>query len=224
MNEITEALIRKAGQVAVDQVAEYIHDYTPNRSVDDLVDYLTRIVDSCVSAALAAAEEQEPVAWTHPIQLQNLKREPHASAVMWGEGNKRINIPLYAEPIEATIKIRALEWNQHRTSTWYAESIIGAYGVWEGHYQPPGGYGGITAGSTVEEAKAAAQADYERRIVSAFATRPSPSGEAVEARRLALELEKVAEWINGLPIPTDGATRVLTSIRRALTQKDKADG
>lgn len=63
--------------------------------------------------------------------------------------------------------VKPLEW-QLDGSTWYAKSIIGEYAVWAGYYRPPRGNGGILSGSTVDEAKAAAQAHYAASILSAL--------------------------------------------------------
>lgn len=48
--EVKEADIRKAGQVAIDRLIETAITY--EATADDLADYLTRIVDACVRAAL----------------------------------------------------------------------------------------------------------------------------------------------------------------------------
>jgi hypothetical protein len=48
----TEAAIRKAGQVAIDELVDGWSDTLVLPGSDDLADYLTRIVDACVRAAL----------------------------------------------------------------------------------------------------------------------------------------------------------------------------
>ncbi|OWV62533.1 hypothetical protein ATY75_11950 [Rhizobium sp. N122] len=64
-----EAAIRKAGQVAIDHLIDTCVTYEATN--DDLADYLTRIVDACVRAALSALAPQagdnveEPVAWRY---------------------------------------------------------------------------------------------------------------------------------------------------------------
>jgi hypothetical protein len=65
VSEITkEAAIRKAGQVAIDDLID--RAICDVGSDDEIADYLTRIVDACVSAALSRPEaigEPEPVAY-----------------------------------------------------------------------------------------------------------------------------------------------------------------
>lgn len=39
-----------------------------------------------------------PVAWTHRLQMEQLKSTPKESAAVWGEPNGTICIPLYAVP------------------------------------------------------------------------------------------------------------------------------
>lgn len=69
------------------------------------------------------------------------------------------------------MRIRQLEWvNEH---TWYADSVIGTYAVWTGYYRPPRQKAGIPAGSTIESAKAAAQAHFESVIMSAIEQEPT---------------------------------------------------
>lgn len=49
-----ERQIRKAGQVAIDELIERMDGKHPGD--DDLADYLTRIVDACARAALSASQ------------------------------------------------------------------------------------------------------------------------------------------------------------------------
>lgn len=65
-------------------------------------------------------------------------------------------------------KIKPLEWNSPDQCSWYADSVIGTYTVWNGYFRPPNAKAGTPAGSSIDDAKAAAQADYEQRILSAF--------------------------------------------------------
>lgn len=79
-----------------------------------------------------------------------------------------------------------------------AESILGRYGAGVGYFIPAGSptsvllpsRKGMTAAEMLTEAKAAAQADYERRIRSALATPPAPAATgagSVEAALLGFE-------------------------------------
>lgn len=71
----TEALIRKAGQVAIDGIIDSWSDRATLPQDDDLADYLTRIVDACVRAALSTRPEQEPVAVPDGWQLVPIKAD-----------------------------------------------------------------------------------------------------------------------------------------------------
>lgn len=97
------------------------------------------------------------------------------------------------------VKVKALEWAQHPTAeAWRADIMLGTYQVWVGTHGTAWQFDGLLGerinetASDEEEAKAAAQADYERRILSALepdhtadaATRPSEQAvteEMVEA-------------------------------------------
>ena len=77
-----------------------------------------------------------------------------------------------AEEIERSpsVIVRDLEWVQMDDGeTYHAQSILGRWARWDGHYLPPDGYGGIAC----DDPKAAAQADYEARILSALAAAPT---------------------------------------------------
>lgn len=61
--------------------------------------------------------------------------------------------------------VKGLEWVQMDDGeTYHAQSILGRWARWCGHYLPPDGYGGIACSDPI----AAAQADYEARILSAL--------------------------------------------------------
>ncbi|WP_273772900.1 hypothetical protein [Brucella intermedia] len=85
-------------------------------------------------------------------------------------------------PVQGAVK--KLEWFPlDLSNTLYAHSAFGMYTVWEidgvGFFRKEGGYGGTKVDGNIEAAKAATQADYEARILSAL----EPSA----ARELALE-------------------------------------
>jgi hypothetical protein len=74
-----------------------------------------------------------------------------------------------------TVGVKPLEWvMMYDGSTYHAQSILGRWARWDGHYLPPDGYGGIPCDDPIS----AAQADYEARIRSALTT--SPASSAVE--------------------------------------------
>jgi hypothetical protein len=66
-----------------------------------------------------------------------------------------------------TPKVEALVWEPWENGNSISkETILGVYCVWDGYYRPPNHFGGIRA----KDPKAAAQADYEARILSALIT------------------------------------------------------
>lgn len=70
------------------------------------------------------------------------------------------------------VKVKALEWDRRSVdgSNEYADSLLGEYQAWaiggSGYFYRKAFATGQLAGDTIETAKAAAQADYERRILS----------------------------------------------------------
>lgn len=73
-------------------------------------------------------------------------------------------------------RIKPLEWvwNPSPYFTWHADSVFGekSYRAWEINGTAcvirPGDKAGVIVGATIEEAKAAAQADLKERIFSAI--------------------------------------------------------
>ena len=77
----------------------------------------------------------------------------------------------------AAPKVKPLVWTKEREhdSTEYVETEFGTYVIWEssfsddsGHCRLPDGQGGRQVGGDKEKARSVAQADYERRILSAL--------------------------------------------------------
>lgn len=73
------------------------------------------------------------------------------------------------------IKVRPLKWEQIGPQFPYtAKSIVGRYQVWDfdgkdAHFSAPGDdFGKSCGGGDIDAGKAAAQADYEARILSAI--------------------------------------------------------
>lgn len=80
---------------------------------------------------------------------------------------------LRAQP--AGVKVRGLEWVKHPTAeAWRSDTMLGTYQVWIGSRSPAWQFDGLLGerineiAKNEEAAKAAAQADYERRILSAL--------------------------------------------------------
>ncbi|WP_199091584.1 TFIIB-type zinc ribbon-containing protein [Bosea sp. ASV33] len=80
-------------------------------------------------------------------------------------------------------RVKPLEWQPTSSGfCWHAASAVGRYFIEERHSDfrwNVEGWPGEWAVNTLDEAKAAAQADYEARIRSALANDASPRGEAV---------------------------------------------
>lgn len=141
--------------------------------------------NACLQAALAAQPKPKPVAWhvgTESWERVFCYPEPAerlaASAIM--DGQNPITSPLYAQPPKPAVKVKvkALEWERvvgdlevsgsykvDRMSPWLSGKPKKYYVQLAKGF----GYVSLAAGlSSPEEAKAAAQADYERRILSAL--------------------------------------------------------
>lgn len=91
-----------------------------------------------------------------------------------------------------TIKIKPLEWEYHPVGIMAAPSTGHAYIFdtrMKGHFRSIKGFNPQRDFDTLDEAKAAAQADYERRILAAL--EPAPVTLAQAARVL------LDEWMHG---------------------------
>ena len=103
------------------------------------------------------------------------------------EAIHKINDPTFMPAITAYeaakgvgVGVKPLEWiTDEFRSMECAASILGTYSVWEisgtGCYLRPDARAGVLVGTTIEDAKAAAQADHDTRVLSAL-TSPA-SGE-----------------------------------------------
>jgi len=81
--------------------------------------------------------------------------------------------------LEAAVSVKALKWGRRaRNGDTYAESVVGQYGVGEVHARHVAILRTIDGDKVIarvagfEQAKAAAQADYEARILSALEITP----------------------------------------------------
>lgn len=77
-------------------------------------------------------------------------------------------------PEGSGVRVKALEWGSWAHGNAIAECIFGVYCIWDGHYRPPGQQGGIPSA----DPKAAAQADFEARILAALEPVAQPEGNA----------------------------------------------
>jgi hypothetical protein len=90
-------------------------------------------------------------------------------------------LPLLSQPVSGE-RVRELIWGRGeypREDMEFADSVFGAYAVWDingGIWRRPEDNAGRIVNGTLDDAKAAAQADFEARILSALSQSP-PSGE-----------------------------------------------
>lgn len=172
-----------------------------------------------------------PVAWQKRVKIagqwtswMNHEREPQPGGVPEGCFEKR---PLYAHPAppapQPGVKVKGLEWSWEPPYS-VARAMGGHYAVerWEDdagapHFDLIGSFVAKRDGfSSADDAKAAAQADYERRILSALSLSPSGwDAGAFEAGAEAMRKAIVAktedfgylavEEVMTLPLPTPPA-------------------
>ncbi len=108
----------------------------------------------------------------HPISICNalasimMAEERHGEDAMEKAGYLRRDL--------AAPKVKPLEWHfpEHHDTVEIASTIFGEYTVWEinggGYLRRPNEECGWPVGGDINSAKAAAQADYSRRILSAL--------------------------------------------------------
>jgi len=81
---------------------------------------------------------------------------------------------LHTPPPKTHVRVKPLEWLEREDSSFRGASAIGYYHIFPGtgfSYDLCGPVGGrLATYKRLDEAKAAAQADYERRILSALST------------------------------------------------------
>ncbi|QNQ62481.1 hypothetical protein IB024_01610 [Brucella sp. 6810] len=130
------------------------------------------------------------------------------------------------------VAVKKLEWFPlDLPNTVYAHSAFGMYTTWEidgvGFFRKEGGYGGLKVDGDLEAAKAAAQADYEARVMSAL--EPSAARElALEEAAQVAEKFRNKDWIahdmrTGLfPKQSKPGIAIAAAIR-ALSSPDHAD-
>lgn len=140
-------------------------------------------------AAYIGMRNGEAVAWTTQTQLDALKASPGGNHIMWGEPLPyHPDTPLFAAPVFASgekVKVKPLKWREWTNGSrgWQADAVLGQYQVsylreyeeWQ-LYCP--GKSSTWANcfsrhASSGAAKAAAQADYEQRILSALASLPT---------------------------------------------------
>ena len=68
-----------------------------------------------------------------------------------------------------SVKVKPLVWETWEHGAAWSDSIFGRYSLWDGHWRGPNDYGGRAS----ENPKAAAQSDYEARILAAIEVQPA---------------------------------------------------
>lgn len=125
-------------------------------------------------------------------------------------------VPLYAAPpsppsVQEPVAVKAMEWVEASSGYWKAHSVGGRYSTYRVSYAL--GFDLRRDGESIgeyhlslEAAKSAAQADYEKRIRSALST--SQSDPAPEIAALRAENERLKDKADGLESDLDSAVEV----------------
>lgn len=139
------------------------------------------VEDIATAVSKTALSAAEPVAWINQQELRYLEMVSgnngwgnHLRSVTLG-GEEEGRSPLYAKPPAPFLAVKALEWQTFcsRSGNCAAHSPVGEYVIQNEDdlwlvYLPYQDKRWGKGHSTVEEAKAAAQSDYESRILSAI--------------------------------------------------------
>lgn len=153
---------------------------------------------SDIEAALSVAE---PVAWrivgklpsgSNTWKVVEHEQQAREEAKSWGKMCDVDVYPLYAAPPAPSVAVKALEWNPYRAETpfgWYQIEDQRSVPESELKGRPPfllfGSRLDYSRHATLEEAKAASQADYEARILSALSAQVQDVAEDAERVKAA---------------------------------------
>lgn len=121
-------------------------------------------------------------------------------------------------------QVRALEWEPSKTSYTQANCVLGQYQIsflsefecWQLSAPPKRGTywkDGFSRHASKSAAKAAAQAHYERRILSALTPAPQPEGQ--DALKISPEYQALFDEVKQRAQPEGQAQRLSEAIRRA---------
>lgn len=137
-----------------------------------------------------------------------------------------------ALPFLTGVKVKALEWHDclktsEREGFICSEGGVLSYSIMLSKfrvYGVPGPHDGAQEYDTLEDAKAAAQADYEARIRSAIEPTPSPRAQALEEGAILEALEECETYFDDLSDADHDGTgfvankemRILISVRAAI--------
>lgn len=176
----------------------YAGDAFKNRNNPDLAIGVWRQHFVEFADKLAALSSAESVAHITPKALQALKAFGFVLEATTAKAEGLNTIPLYAAPPAPSVAVKALEWKQNSEDweIWSAPTILGPYDAmkildkWEVTRNTVGKIGAL---ETIEEAKAAAQADYEARIRSALSAQVQDVAELDEKTIVRLAWENFSE-------------------------------
>lgn len=130
---------------------------------------------------------------------------------------------LRSKPVASGV-VKPLEWKQHTEGVWRAETLIGDYRVWT-HHEADGSWFWNLSGGTItrsdkcasdEAGKAAAEADYRNRIMSALEL-PQPKAVTEEmVERACKTFFADEDW----PVGRNSAEAITAKFRMAKILRD----
>lgn len=157
----------------IDEVAEVRGEHPSDHAVLQNADEIADAVLKLLPAALSTEGEAEPVAWRYRSDGKAIWNYCEGSYPR-GVGAEIVQ-PLYASPPSAGVKVKPLEWQacqndiHHANPDWlfcgYVIARTGERVTWR-----PSESDEWRESASLDEAKAAAQADYEARIRASLAT------------------------------------------------------
>lgn len=106
------------------------------------------------------------------------------------------------------VMVKPLVWEEVNPGVFVAESSLGVWSRFDGHYMRPDASGGIAS----DNPEAAAQADYAARIMSAIDVHPDPRDAQIAALVEAAKALEMWDAARGYPVPY----RVRDPLRAAL--------
>lgn len=170
--------------------AEYVHP-------EDAAEMFVECIADEVLAALSATEgEAEPVAWGSESALKMIAAGVHATIHPYAPPLDPV--PLYRRPPSAPagVKVKPLEWKEYETEgeidRWDTETALGTFyeiiTEFDGYHVAHDYTHWAVKFETPDEAKAAAQTDYEQRIRSSL----QPDTQAAAASALAGDFQELA--------------------------------
>ncbi|QHJ81417.1 MAG: hypothetical protein [Bacteriophage sp.] len=214
---VTDEMVRRAATEYLSHRGE--RPYRVTRRGAELWEDHAPAMRAALEDALSAAE---PVAWQPRYKQEVIDHlrtvsdnvSEYAMTVFptkeqaeeYGHGGHDVR-PLYAEPVKTapSVAVKALKWVEGAPGTYteIAESPFGHYSVWEINgtacWSPwKQGYGSIVEGG-LAGARAAAQSDYEARILSALSAQVQDVA-GLDERMKAAGMYTIAEMMGITPL------------------------